>query len=75
MKIDYNKHAVEFLKEHGWIEVEDMPGYLVHNLFPLAEDISSKGMALAFVENFYGKAWEGYKAMMDYYNKFYEAKE
>ena len=61
-KINWEKQAEQFLKLHNW-RIEDKAGF--HPCFPLGEDFSVKGQKLKFCEEFYTKAWESHKTMID----------
>lgn len=65
MEINWDKQRMEFLKKHGWEVVDE--GMINHPLFPLIEDISGMNSLSNFVEDFYGKAWETYKKMIEFY--------
>ena len=57
--IDWDKQARHFLEEHGWeIDEHDLGS---HELYPLMQDFS-RGKFMEFCEEFYGRAWEAYKA-------------
>ena len=65
MKIDWIRHAKEFLLRHGWKEIDT--NYITHPIYPLAEDVGTEELILKFVGDFYGKAWQSYKRMIKWH--------